>query len=780
MNKILAIFLLALCGQAHATDYYYNKCDAGAAPQCAANVGVNAAAGTVGAPRKDPSEIATDFASAGCAGRTLFLAQGGSWNTLSAMAAMQCTTATKASPITIAEYTPSWLASICTGSGTVSSPTGTGMSTGLSPTLNQWAGCDVKVTSSVAGAKYTQRFTIASNTTGGVLTLATYKDGTSTDSNSWEYTPTAGDVFTITGAAPLLWNNVGTAGSVPNIMSMYHSGQTNDLHGITLIGLHLEGGAFQRPVEAGSTQTVINDSTLGSVGGYVVNDTRLVGRTLRVMCSNNGSTGVIASNTTTSITVSTIGCTVATGNQYGVEGAVFGAYFLAHNADVILDGMQLNGTGVGYYCAGGTAPIPHNVVVKNGSFRRNNIGVLSGCPNTLLENNYFAHNGTGVGDHHIYLQENGPGIPMDQTYVRGNRFSDENIGAAGLCRAVAIVKHGSGSGVFIENNLLTEATLGSGSCWAVQIGLGYALPEGFSNVQFRGNTLVNFNQGVMVDLCDTCLIENNYIYQPDGGGVLMRDQSKVARALNNGVALTLGATTGSVSVSGAASFTADLVGASFFVPGDGAATFTGYTSSSLMQATVTTPFSSTTVSGSSWYYVDTQPRNMTIRNNTVNLTAPTTAGNAVGISIGRNTGDNASLGGHKVYSNIVILGSPGSTSVKCYDTSNLVAGDFSGFDYNHCYTAGATPIDGKPTGMNTNGNSTPFSSSPGVTVGAAPNFPMTITSGSAAYNTGSPTNSSPYAIGGYKRSGTGAPSKGAHEPNASTLLPGTPTKIEIQ
>ena len=283
----------------------------------------------------------------------------------------------------------------------------------------------------------------------------------------------------------------------------------------------------------------------------------------------------------------------------------------------------------------------------------------------------------------------------------------------GTCGEAVIVRHGHGNGFFVENNLMTESVNlnGSSGCWAMGFGAGYGTGEGFSNVIVRGNSVINYNRGILIDICDTCLIENNYVYQKDWTGIAWG-------------------------------------------------------------------------TGSGMYVGDTVSRNVIIRNNTIDLTQPSSL--AVGILFNRAAADPANGGGNKIYSNIILMASTAPSSANCMSFLNLTAASFAGVDYNQCYSSSATP-----PGWNTLYGSLASTQAagldlhstfadPGLTVGAAPAYPLTITGASAAYNTGSPTNSSPYAIGEFKRGGTGAPSKGAFEPNATVVLPGTPTKIQIQ
>lgn len=211
------------------------------------------------------------------------------------------------------------------------------------------------------------------------------------------------------------------------------------------------------------------------------------------------------------------------------------AMMMSNDVDyVTIRRVEIEGYRLGIQCDGGTnnplAPgsdgVTEHIVIRDSNIHHNRgIGVLSACSDMLIENNRFDNNGVGMLDHHIYLTNSGVNkvaAASTQVVVRGNTLTNNsayaNATAAlptpGLCGAVAIVAHGIQNGLVIENNSVVEPTIpANGSCWGISVDSGgYGAKEGFSNVAIRGNTVINYALGIGLDLCDTCTIENNYIY----------------------------------------------------------------------------------------------------------------------------------------------------------------------------------------------------------------------------------------------------------------------------
>ena len=215
-------------------------------------------------------------------------------------------------------------------------------------------------------------------------------------------------------------------------------------------------------------------------------------------------------------------------------------------------GIQCDG-GTNHSLGAGSDGWTEHIVIRNVNVHHNRgIGLLSGCSDLLLENSRFDNNGVGMLDHHVYLTAAGvPGTsrPVTQVVVRGNTMTNNSTYASataatptvGGCGAVALVIHGQQNGVVIENNTIAEPTVPSNPhCWGISADSGgYGAPEGFSNVVIRGNTIVNYAMSIGVDLCDTCTIEDNYVYTESVGAAGIVAPSKyfdapvVGNALNN-------------------------------------------------------------------------------------------------------------------------------------------------------------------------------------------------------------------------------------------------------
>ena len=210
---------------------------------------------------------------------------------------------------------------------------------------------------------------------------------------------------------------------------------------------------------------------------------------------------------------------------------------------VTLRRIEVEGYRLGVQCDGGTNNplstgsdgVTAHIVIRDSNIHHNRgIGLLSACSDTLVENNRFDNNGVGMLDHHIYLTNSGVqkvAAASTQVVIRGNTLTNNAPYASdtallptpGLCGAVAIVAHGLQDGLVIENNTIAEPTVpASGSCWGISADSGgYGAKEGFTNVAIRGNTVINYALGIGLDICDTCVIENNYVYseRPASAGI---------------------------------------------------------------------------------------------------------------------------------------------------------------------------------------------------------------------------------------------------------------------
>ena len=450
-----------------------------------------------------------------------------------------------------------------------------------------------------------------------------------------------------------------------------------------------------------------------------------------------------------------------------------------------------------------------NIVFRNNSVHDNaTFGVLLGGRNVLVEGNTYTHNGTGTQDHHMYFTGNayvitpaaitsitadgatatmtvgaGHNIPPNQNFlitvtgatavgfnvtsvrgvrvsatvltypaavsgtasvvgaytlsvqplygpltVRNNTFTEGNIGGAGQCVGAMMTMHGHWTNILYENNSFTESLVASGNqCVGIEIDDGqYGGVEaatGFFNVVIRGNTVINAANSIGLDLIDTALVENNYIYSTfanfDATGIRLRIKSQNA--------ITAG--------------------------------------------------------------LETNPNKITIRYNTVYLTAPNVSSHGVGLF--GNASDPLSGTGHQLYGNLVVLGSSASSTSLCFKTDNYTQAMFNVKDNNACYYLGGTvPGWNEKGGLGAQGadanksdlNST-FAATASVTTGqpffTSPTTSPAISTSSAAKDSGR-SGACPYGSwGGFLRN-QGLCDKGAYEFGATTVIPESQTGLKAQ
>ncbi len=712
----LSIALLST-QNAFATTYYYDS----SAPNDSGNALTPATA------RKNLSSLAGTWNT--CQAGDVFRILSGSFYSNSSVSLnCQGTPAPTASnPVTLEEFlNPNQ--SQCVGSGAISSATASTATIPGTYTTDQFAGCDIKVTSRdpASGGYWTQRMPILNSSTVGLLTFDKRRsvDG---GTNVWSSMrpdgggyPSSGDAYVIVGRMPVIQGHAG------NIV--FFDGSSTTHNGITMRGIAVSGGAFYRRVTSATTGTndVITDTGLantlygssGSLAGRSIN-LPSIGNTINT-CAGVGGTHTILSNTATTITISgSFGCTMDTTTMYQIIGADVGLYFYAKNSDVVIDGVEVMGaTGDGFIGQDPSNHVASNHTIVNSVFEGSGGGLYFTIQNSNWQGNLLNRNGLTNQDHNMYISDVSP-----QIYFRNNYSKDSSVDIPGSCDAAAIVVHDSGNGKFFTNNLVAESVwpiAGSGRCWGISPASGaHGGLEFWQNLNIRANSIVNYYTGVGLDLCKNCIVENNNIYQKMGNCVSMRAKD-----------------------------------------------FEVYTNGD---------------SGNQ------RPQNDIVRNNTCNLYGtPDFTSEAYKWS--QNSADGPSPGGHKFYSNIAIM-SAGNTSsnATCWfmgsnnGVNAFTVSNFAGWDYNQCYSAGSTLWMNNFTTLSaaqTAGIDThSILSNPTITVGPPPGYKMTITTSSTAYNSASPTNSSPTALGGLVRSGTGAPSKGAYEPNATVVIPGSPTNV---
>lgn len=397
-------------------------------------------------------------------------------------------------------------------------------------------------------------------------------------------------------------------------------------------------------------------------------------------------------------------------------------------------GVQFDGGGSNNLNVGSDGVSDHFVLRDSFIHDNKTIGALLGGNYVLVEGNTFQYNGVTGLDHQIYLDDGTArtglaALSALKNVVRHNTLVDAHYGGPGSCAGVAIVVHGRKDGLTIEHNLLKETTPpASNQCIGISVDAGYSGPqygsEGFSDVQIRGNHVIQYSMGIGLDLCHACVIENNYVYSGFSTGVFginMRDKNFTP-------------------MTGSSSSTIDAKG------------FAGDDSAN----------------------PNYQPDNIRIRNNTVYLTAPN--GSSWGIALNGNIADDLTGGDYELVSNLIYLGPTATTSTGCFDTRNIVVGSFTAMDYNLCFSSSAsTPkwdlarsnlAANQAVGFDTHS----LTSDPAITVPTSANgYSLAIPTGSPAKNAGHPTRSSGLAYGNIVRGVT--PDIGAYEFGASGTVP---------
>ena len=193
-------------------------------------------------------------------------------------------------------------------------------------------------------------------------------------------------------------------------------------------------------------------------------------------------------------------------------------FFLFNDIDhVIIDNISLDGFDIGVHLAGSNAVNPGSdgtldfITLKNLNIvNSKRQGILGGANTLEISKSYFENNGGGVVlDHNIYISRG------NNITISSNELYRSSLDSNGNCTAVSLVVHGKVNNLLIENNIVREdigkAKLG---CWGIAVDPGYNTAESFTNITIRGNKVINVgNLGIGVTSCDTCIIENNIIFQ---------------------------------------------------------------------------------------------------------------------------------------------------------------------------------------------------------------------------------------------------------------------------
>ncbi len=488
-----------------------------------------------------------------------------------------------------------------------------------------------------------------------------------------------------------------------------------------------QGGAFSAVATGNMANTNATRSSPVVIDSYDDTARWSGGAGIKPIFRGSGAGGILSFNKASNF--HTEGYTVRDIQIIGDGSLTDWGIISAGGADVdymLIDNVTISGTKVGVQSNVGTNSaitpsglsdgISQNWTIRNSSFSTmNDLGILISSSNTLIDNNTFQFIGTQVGDHSIYLgggtiiytpqtissitgngttatlttatphliptgahftigvtgstssgsgtfnvtggiggvigTATGPStityaatgtpsasvvgaytnlvvVPAVGAVVRNNTSSDASLTGPGGCVEAHIIVHGDWNNILIENNLIQESIVPTNTaCNGIELDSGgYGTPESYEQINkvvIRNNTVLNMAQGILLDLSRQSLIENNYVYSTftgfDAFGIRMRAKN--------------------------------------FVPG--------------------------TVGTSTLSATQQSPDNVTIRYNTVYLTAIGASG--WGIALNGNVGDPLTGLHHNLYGNVVVLGSSATTATMCYATQNMTLAMFDVKDYNACY-----------------------------------------------------------------------------------------------
>ncbi len=219
------------------------------------------------------------------------------------------------------------------------------------------------------------------------------------------------------------------------------------------------------------------------------------------------------------------------------NGSGTGFFFYNDTDDVQICNSTFDKLGTGVHLEGsnpGTGDTrQQRIVVRGNRFTNNSgFGVLGGCDDCVVEDNYFENNGSrAIFDHNLYLTNGGnQGIPFKNMRVSRNELYRSTI-IDGKCQAVSFVVHGLYDNLLIEDNYIHE-DVGkvTGGCWGLAVDAGDYDREGFRNLTIRGNRVESVG-GVFigVNACQNCVIENNVainMQNAESFGIVAPDRSR--------------------------------------------------------------------------------------------------------------------------------------------------------------------------------------------------------------------------------------------------------------
>jgi hypothetical protein len=196
-----------------------------------------------------------------------------------------------------------------------------------------------------------------------------------------------------------------------------------------------------------------------------------------------------------------------------------GLFFFNDIDDVLVCSNSFDRLAIGVHTEGslpGTGDVRQaRIVVRGNRFTNSGgFGYLGGCDECVVEDNYFANNGThAIFDHNLYLHNGGNGgKPFMNVRVTGNELYQSTM-VDGKCQGASLVVHGLYDNLLVENNYVHEDVGAvAGTCWGIAVTSADTDREGFNRTIIRSNRVENLGSVFIgVNSCANCVIEDNVL-----------------------------------------------------------------------------------------------------------------------------------------------------------------------------------------------------------------------------------------------------------------------------
>ncbi len=197
------------------------------------------------------------------------------------------------------------------------------------------------------------------------------------------------------------------------------------------------------------------------------------------------------------------------------------AFFVYNGAsDILICDVEMGYLGLGIENAGGNNNENNQrIIVRNSIIHdAESQGWLGGGLGNEIRNNYFEHNGWGVGslDHQAYLTGGAATVNVSIIFSGNELYRGSDNG--GGCAADNIVMHGYYVSGTISGNYIHHPSGTSGSgCYGIGINPGYTSTEQFANINITGNVIAEVGgAGINVSACHTCTVTDNVLISSGG------------------------------------------------------------------------------------------------------------------------------------------------------------------------------------------------------------------------------------------------------------------------